>query len=180
MRPLTIGCCFLLFATLVAFGQSAADQKPKPGPDVQKLAYYLGTWKGEGEAKSGPLGPGGKLSSSMTCEWFAGEFHLICRGEEHGPTGKRAFLNIKGYDELSKTYTEYSVSDLGESEYNTNGSMDGNKRIFVVDQDVGGKRIKIRYIEEQVSPTLFTYQAEASIDNGPWSAIAKGKYVKVK
>jgi hypothetical protein len=178
MRLLTIG--ILLFATHVAFGQSAADQQPKPGPEVQKLAYYVGTWKGDGEAKGGPFGPGGKLSSSMTCEWFTGGFQLVCRGKEHGPTGKRAFMNIKSYDEQSKAYTEYGVSNLGESEYDTNGSMDGNKRIFLVDHDVGGKPIRIRYTEKQVSRTLFTYQAEASVDKGPWSVIAEGKYIKVK
>jgi hypothetical protein len=31
-----------------------------------------------------------------------------------------------------------------------------------------------------VSPTLFTYQAEASVDGGPWTAIAEGKVRKVK
>ena len=130
--------------------------------------------------KSGPLGPAGKLSSRMTCEWFTGGFHLVCRGEEHGPTGNRTFLNIKGYDQQSKSYTEYSISNSGESEYDTGGSMLGNKRIFVLDQEEGGKHTKIRYTEEQISPTLFTYRAEVSINNGKWLAIAEGKYVKVK
>src|SRR5262245_41522933 len=40
-------------------GQPATAQHAKPGPEVQRLAYYLGTWKGEGEAKSGPFGPAG-------------------------------------------------------------------------------------------------------------------------
>src|SRR5215831_731178 len=79
--------------------QAATGQQPKPGREVQKLAYYLGTWRGEGETKAGPFGPAGKLSSTTTCEWFAGGFHLVCRGEESGPTGKRTFLKIRAYDE---------------------------------------------------------------------------------
>lgn len=179
MRLLTMGW-FLLIAAHIASGQAVSDQQPKPGPEVQKLAYYLGTWRGEGEAKSGPLGPAGKLSSTMTCDWFAGGFHLVCRGEESGPTGKRTFLNIKAYDEKTKAYTEYGISNFGESEYNTGGSIVGNKRTFVIDNDVEGKPIKLRYVEVQESPTLFTYQAEASIDGGPWTVIAEGKVTKVK
>src|SRR5207249_8805150 len=154
-------------------GQPDTAQQPKPGPEVQRLAYYLGTWRGEGETKGGPFGPAGKLSSTITCDWFAGGFHLVCRGEERGPTGKRTFLNILAYDEKATAYTEYGISSLGESEYSTGGSIVGNKRTFVLDSDVEGKPTKLRYIEVQVSPTFYTYQAETSKDTRPWTAIAE-------
>jgi Protein of unknown function (DUF1579) len=161
---------------------------PTPRSEIEakhltnRLAYYLGTWRGEGETKGGPFGSAGKLSSTMTCDWFAGGFHLVCRGEERGPTGKRTFLNILAYDEKAKAYTEYGISSLGESEYSTGGSIVGNKRTFVKDLDsnVEGKRTKLRYIEVQVSPTFYTYQAKASIDGGPWTVIAEGKITKVR
>src|SRR5581483_5339397 len=137
-----------------------ATAQPKPGPELEKLNYYVGTWKGEGETKGGPFGPAGKLSSSISCEKFAGGFQVVCRGEERGPTGKRTFLNILAYDEKAKAYTEYGISSFGESEYTTGGSIVGNKRTFVKDLDTGvqGKRIKLRYTEVQVSPTLYTYK----------------------
>jgi len=46
--------------------------------------------------------------------------------------------------------------------------------------DMNGKPIQLRYTEVQESPTLFTYQAEASVDGGPWQVIAEGKVTKVK
>src|SRR5262245_42109792 len=170
----------LLLIVVLALAAAARAQEPKPGPEVQKLAYYLGTWKGEGEAKAGPFGPAGKLSSTTTCEWFAGGFQLVCRGEENGPTGKRRFLNIRAYDEKAKAYTEYGISNLGEAEYDTGGSIVGNKRTFTLSSDMGGKPLAIRYSEVQQSPTLFTYQAEASVDGGPWAVIAEGKVRKVE
>jgi hypothetical protein len=163
-----------------AFGQTPTPEQPKPGPEIRKLAYYLGTWKGEGEAKGGPFGPAGKLSSTTTCEWFTGGFQLVCRGEENGPTGKRMFLNIRGYDKKAKGYTEYGISSLGDSEYQTGGSIVGNKKTFVFDTDMGEKPVKLRYTEVQVSLTLFTYRAEASVDGGPWTVIADGKVTKIK
>ena len=163
-------------------GQPATAQQSKPLLEVQRLAYYLGAWRGEGETKGGPFGPAGKLSSTMTCDWFAGGFHLVCRGEERGPTGKRTFLNILAYDEKAKAYTEYGISSLGESEYSTGGSIVGNKLTFVKNlaSDVGGKPTKLLYIEVQVSPTSYTYQAGTRPRWGSWTVIAEGKYTKVR
>lgn len=177
-RSLSIN--LLLLISCHAIGQAQTADAPKPGPEVQKLAYYVGTWKGEGEAKAGPFGPGGKLSSSQTCEWFAGGFHLVCRGEETGPTGKRTILNIMAYDAEAKGFTEYGISSFGESEYSKGGTFDGNNRIFVGSQDAGGNVVKFRYTEVLVSPTLFTYKAEAAIGDGSWTVVAEGKVTKVK
>ena len=174
MRLLTISS----FLLLVVY--AAAAQQPKPSAEVQKLGYWLGTWQGEGETKGGPFGAAGKLSSTTTCEWFAGGFHLVCRGQEKGPTGTRTFLNIRGYDEKAKAYTEYGISNFGESEYATGGSIVGNKKTFEQNIEAEGKQVKVRYTEVQVSPTIFTYQAEASVDGGPWTMIAEGKGRKVK
>lgn len=104
----------------------------------------------------------------------------MCRGEESGPTGKRTFLNIRAYDETAKAYIEYGISSFGESEYNTGGSIVGNKKTFEMNSEIEGKPLKLRYTEVQVSPTFFTYQAEASVDGGPWTMIAEGRVTKVK
>ena len=181
MNRLLIICICFLALSISSFAQSpTASPITATPPEVQRLAYYLGTWRGEGETKGGPFGPAGKLSSTITCDWFTGGFHLVCRGEERGPTGKRTFLNILTYDEKAKAYTEYGISSLGDSEYSTGGSIVGNKRTFVkdLDSDVEGKP-KIRYTEVQVSPTFYTYQAEVSKAGGPWTVIAQGRITKV-
>jgi hypothetical protein len=188
MNGLIIVCICSLALSISSFAQAPTASPIATTPaatgmsPTNRLAYYLGTWKGEGETKGGPFGAAGKLSSTITCDWFAGGFHLVCRGEERGPTGKRTFLNILAYDEKANAYTEYGISSLGESEYSTGGSIVGNKRTFVKDlgSNAEGKAIKVRYIEVQESPTFYTYQAEASIGDGPWTVIAQGKITKVR
>ena len=183
MNRLIIVCICSLALSISSFAQApTASPIATTPPEVQRLAYYLGAWKGEGETKAGPFGPAGKLSSTTTCDWFTGGFHMVCRGEERGPTGKRTFLNILAYDEKAKAYTEYGISSLGESEYSTGGSIAGNKRTFVknLDSDVKGMVTKLRYIEVQVSPEFYTYQAEASKDGAPWTVIAEGKVTKTR
>ena len=180
MKALLSTAVILLSAPSLALAQPPADQTPKPGPEVQKLGYYVGTWEGHGETKAGPFGEAGKLSSKMACKWFAGGFQVVCEGEETGPSGTRGFLNIKFYDETTKAYAEYSISSFGETEYNQGGSLVGDKLTWLVDQDAGGKPAKIRYAEVFLSPDLTTYQAEISVDGGPWTTLAEGKRAKVK
>lgn len=177
-KPLSV--MVLLLVLSLTFGQAQTDQTGKPGPEVKKLGDYVGTWKGQGETKGGPFGPAGKLSSTMTCDWFTGGFQVVCRGEETGPTGKRAFLNLLSYDQEKKAYTQYSISSFGESEYDQGGSFVGNKLTFVMDGEDGGKPARIRYTEVHVSPDLYTYQAEAATGGGPWVTIAEGKIARVK
>src|SRR5262245_66366355 len=129
----------LLTAAPIVYGHAAAAQQPEPGPEVRRLGYLIGSWRGEGETKGGPFGPAGKLSSTTTCEWFAGGFQLVCRGKETGPTGERAFLSIRAYDGTAKAYTEYGISSFGEAEYDTGGSIVGNQRTFVLSSELEGK-----------------------------------------
>src|SRR5690348_7537387 len=96
---------------------------PKPDPGTAALGYYVGSWKGHGETRAGPFGKAGKLSSEIACEWFTGRLQVVCRGEEHGPTGTRAFMAIKSYDTQARSYTEYSISNRGESEYDRDGLL---------------------------------------------------------
>ena len=179
MKAPFIAAVLLLSSSSLALAQPQAETA-KPGPEIQKLDYYVGTWEGHGETKAGPFGEAGKLSSKMTCKWFAGGFQVVCEGEETGPSGKRGFLNILTYDESAKAYTQYSISSFGESEYDQGGSLVGNKLTYLLDQDMGGKPAKIRFTEVHLSPVLMTYQAEVSVDGQPWTALAEGKIAKVK
>src|ERR1700753_651159 len=126
MNPRLGAMALAALAPSLAFGQAA--------PEVKARGYYVGAWGGRGGTRGGALGPaGGKLSSRMTCEWFDERHHVVCRGEEKGPTGTRGFLNILGYDGKAKAYTEYSISSLGESEYDRGGAFADGKLVFLLD-----------------------------------------------
>ena len=179
MKKLLIIVFIALAVPCLAFGQAQTVQPPKPGPEVQKLAYYVGTWKTEGEIKAGPFGPAGKLSSTDTCEWFAGGFHIVCRGEGIGPSGKRTGLDILAYDAEAKAYTYCGISSFVENE-GAKGSLTGNTWTWLWDGKAAGKAAKYRYTEVQVSPTSYTFKVEYSVAGGPWTVVEEGKATKVK
>src|SRR5580704_2323068 len=62
----------LVLVTASAWGQMA----PKPGPELKKLDYFVGTWTAEGTIAPGPWGAGGKFSSTDTMEWMPGNFFV--------------------------------------------------------------------------------------------------------
>jgi hypothetical protein len=176
MKKLLVVVVVLAFAA-PCLAQMA--QAPKPGPEVQKLAYYTGTWKTEGDAKASPFGPAGKFSGTDTCEWFAGGFQLVCRGEGTGPAGKTTSLDILAYDKEAKAYAYFGINSRGENE-SAKGSLAGNTWTWLWEGTEAGKPSRLRYTEVQVSPTSYTFKGEISVADGPWTVIEEGKASKVK
>jgi len=154
-------------------------QPPAPGPEVQKLGYFLGTWKSEGESKASPFGPAGKFSGIETCEWFAGGFQLVCRAEGTMPGGKRTSLAILTYDGAAKAYTSYSISSQGES-MSVKGSLAGKTWTWLWDGQVEGKAVKFRGTMVEVSPNAYTFKGEIATGGGPFAVTEEGKATKVK
>ncbi len=100
------------FAVVSATGlQFAAAQAPKPSPEHARLGYFVGKWTAEGEMKPGPMGPGGKMTSSDNCEWFEGRFSVICRSEGTTPMGPTKSIGILSYSPEEKVYTYYGVDN---------------------------------------------------------------------
>lgn len=54
--------CLAALITLLSIPAVLAQEPapaPKPGPEHEKLAYFIGTWKSEADVKPTAFGPGG-------------------------------------------------------------------------------------------------------------------------
>lgn len=60
---------------LVVTGVAAAQEAPKPAPELQKLAPLIGSWRGTGTAQMGPGEPS-KWESQTTYAWALGDFFV--------------------------------------------------------------------------------------------------------
>ena len=83
----------------------AAQAPPKPGPEQQALAPFIGTWTFEGVAKDSPMGPGGKMTGTDRITWLPGGFFVQRRFDGTSPAGKMEGVEIMAYDGVRKTYT---------------------------------------------------------------------------
>ena len=172
----------ILFATIATsvLAGSVAAQAPtrKPGPEQERIGYFAGRWTYEGEVKDSPMGPGGKIKSSETCEWFAGGFHLVCRSAGTGPMGTGTGQSATGYDPIEKTYTYHSISSLGDAFF-VRGHVRGPVWSWSNQSTIDGKLLKSRVTVTEQSPSAFTFRMEFSADGGPWQVVEEGKGTRV-
>ena len=151
---------------------------PKPTAEHQRLQYFVGDWKAEGSMKPSPWGPGGKFTSTDHNTTLGG-FFVVLHSEGTSPMGAFKEIAVMGYDPKEKVYTYEGYTSLGEHDL-SKGTISGSTWTWLSEQEMGGKKIKGRFILNEVSPTSYTYTYEMSIDGGPWTNTMEGKATKVK
>jgi len=152
-------------------------QAPKPGPEHKSLGYFVGKWKTEADMKASPFGPGGKMTSADTCEWFAGGFQVVCRGDGKGPAGPMTSLGVLSYDANEKAYKYYGIDNTGMSDLST-GRKSGNTWSFSSTAVIKDQKVHSRFTIVETSPTAYTFKWESSPDGKTWSTVGEGKTAK--
>jgi len=171
----------LAFVTLVGASalRAQAPEPPKPGPEHQKLAYFVGRWTIEGTMQPGPMGPGGPMSGTDTCEWFAGGWHIVCKSDGRSPAGEMHGLNLLGYSAERKRYTYYGIDNSGFGDGAT-GELVGDTWNWESESTYGGQPVKTKYTIKQLSPDSYTWRMEMSMAGGPWTLGGEGRETRVK
>jgi hypothetical protein len=115
------------------------------------------------ELRAGPWGPAGKISGTDTCEWFAGGFHVVCRGEfeSTGSSERMTNLEIVSYDAEAKVYTYHGITSFGAT-VSGKGSVTGNTWTWLWDEKVAGKPARFRETRVEKSPTSHTFVLRCS------------------
>jgi hypothetical protein len=158
---------------------AAQAQPTKPGPEHKRLGYFVGKWKTEGEMKPGPMGPGGKMTSTDTCEWFEGNYSVVCRYEGTGPMGPSKAMGIIGYNPEEKVYTYYAVDNSSMNMASVpKGTVKGNTWTYTDEGTMGGKKFKSRVIIKEVSPSSQTFVMEFQGEDGKWVPLMESRSTK--
>jgi hypothetical protein len=158
-----------------------APPAPKPGPEHQRLAYFVGKWTTEGEMKPGPMGPGGKMTSTDNCEWFEGHFAVVCNSDGKNPMGPTKGIGILGYSAEEKVYTYYGVDNSIMTMASVpRGTRQGDTWTYNDEGMMGGKKVKSRVTIKEVSPTEYTFKMELQGPDGKWAPAIEAKSTKAK
>lgn len=175
------GCIAVLLAGFLVHASAQAPTPPKPGPEHQRLAYFVGTWTGAGEMKPSPMGPGGKMTGKSTCEWFDGRFAVICRGSGQSPMGNSKDVAILSYSPEEKVYTYYGVDSSGMTMTTVpRGTVEGNTWTFTDESLMGGQKVKSRVTLKEISPTEYSFNMEIQGADGKWMPLMESKNTKSK
>lgn len=170
----------LCAALSVAAGAQAPPQPPKPGPEHQRLAAFVGTWTFEGEMKPGPMGPGGKMTGNDRIQWLPGNFFIERRYDGKSPMGEMKGLEILGYDAAKKTYTFNGFDNMGMSGSGTL-TVSGNTWTTQGTGNMAGMvfhdRCTLAFAEGLKTLNI---KCEMSQDGKKWAPSFEGKATKVK
>jgi hypothetical protein len=158
-------------------GPAFAQESPKPGVEHARIGYFAGTWQYEAEAKASPMGPGGKVTGTETCEWFEGGFQLVCRGDMTGPRGPAKNASIWAYDPAQQAYTYFAYNSLGEA-FHILGNVAGKVWTWNAEFPVEGNTVRIRATITEESPTVYAYRVESSADGATWTLLEEGRATK--
>ena len=177
VRLTTLLAAGLLLATASLQAEEKKMEAPKPGPEVKKLGYFVGSWNTSGEVKQNPFMPAGKFNGTSKCEWFPGGFHVVCRDSGKGPMGAMHGLGIMAYNAEDKVYT-YTGADNSGMSTAAKGNVDGNNWVYTSEDKMGGKVYHGRYSMDTASPNSYTFKYEMSEDGKTWTTMMEGKSTK--
>lgn len=171
----------LLVAVLlvIALRAQAPQGPPKPGAEHDKLAFYVGKWTSEGEAKATSFGPGGKYSATETCEWFAGKFAVVCKTEGTMMGGTIKGMSVLSYDGYAKTYVYFETNNWGENVF-SRGSVNGDMWTWNNDSPMGDKVVHGRFTLKQTSADSANYKFEMGSGSDPLTLVMEGKQTRQK
>ncbi|MGA2647168.1 MAG: DUF1579 family protein [Candidatus Sulfotelmatobacter sp.] len=167
----------LISAFLLATTAIAQTQPPKPGPELQKLDLFVGTWTLDGTMKPSAMGPGGSMTEGEKCEWMEGGFYVICHSDYKSSMGNGVGLSVLGYSADDKVYTYREFNSFGEFD-DSRGSVEGDTWTWTSDEKMGAMTMKGRFIMKVTSASAYNFTFDMSQDGAKWSTVMEGKASK--
>jgi hypothetical protein len=178
VKRVTVLLAVCMMFLVISIQAQAPQGPPKPGPEVKKLDYNIGTWNVKGEAKPfGPM-PGGKFTATEKCEWYSGGFFVTCHSEGAGPMGPAKGVSFMGYDPNEKVYTYHEFTNTGEA-IDSKGTVNGDTWNWTAESKMGDAKISVRVTIKQVSKTEYTFKLEMSQNGGEFSVVEEATGHKV-
>ncbi len=158
----------------------AQTTAPKAGPEVKKLHAFVGHWTYEGEYKSGPLGPGSKVTGEQNCRMILGGSFLEYKWTEKTDAGEGQGLEIDWYDPINKNYPGHGY-ESDATNYSLIYTVTGNTWKWTGKIVAKGKQYQWRgsavFADDLMS---FQLKGDLSEDGTTWTPWLEQRYTKEK
>jgi hypothetical protein len=170
----------LASALFLLAGCAWAQMPDKPGPELKKLDYFVGSWTTEGTIAQGPWGNGGKFTSTGTSEWMPVSFFLVNHRDFKMPPeigGEGSAVTYFGYDTNQNVYTRDEFNSAGRRE-TAKGTLSGDTWVWTSSQTYDGQEIQQKMTVKILSPTSYTLKLDVSVDGTNWMPFLDAKTTK--
>lgn len=177
-RMLRVTAALLTLFSALAVAQVPAGP-PKPGPEHQRIGYFVGNWHSEGKINQNAFMPAGTFASDDRCAWFEGGFAVVCNSTGTSPMGPTVSLGIMGYSTEERVYTYLGVENSPMAMTSVpRGTVTGGAWVYEDQSKMGGKVVKSRYLINETSPSAYSFKWELLGDDGAWQTIVEGTSTK--
>jgi hypothetical protein len=168
-------------ATFAAFVPcaSASDAPPQPAPEMSNLKFFDGSWTCEGTMPPGPMGPGGKMTTSVKSYTDLGGFWQsgTVKSTITGTPPMEGMFHMT-YDPGARQYVMLWVDNMGAWAKSTAAGWEGDKIAFSGEVAMGGKMMMTRETFLKDADGSFRRDAEAQMD-GKWAPMGNETCKKV-
>lgn len=121
-------------------------EAPKPGPEMQKLNFLIGTWEMQAEyLKTAMTGDGGKATGWYKAQLGPGGFSVIADFEEDGPLGKEIGHEIFSWDPKKNAYEVVIVGNFPGAVVGS-ATWEGDNLVIQNEFDAGGTKMSLRSV----------------------------------
>jgi len=172
-----IGAVCLSFTGLIA-------QPSVPGPEIQMLHSYAGSWSFVQEFQATPFSPAGKGTKHSRASMTLGGFFLEERGEGSSPDGTYAWLAVTAYDPESRKYQQFTFDNRGFASRPDHGEVVIGKEksgtwTWTWDEEGKGRRYHCEAVDTfSADGNSYSYQWRYSADGKTWKPWLKGVATK--
>jgi len=169
--------CILCTATALAQSRSIP---PKISTEAKKLSVFVGKWTAEGAIKPGPMGPGGEMLITRSCNWTYDGIGVLCHGTDTIPgVGKVSHVILMSYDAHTSDYVLFNASNMGHIRI-CRGTVRGDVWTWTGEHTMGSQRMQLRLTQKWTSKDTFDFKDEGGTDANSMTVTTDGKGTRVR
>jgi hypothetical protein len=144
---------------------------PKPAPEMAQLRFFDGNWTCTGTMSPSPMGPGGKMTSTVRSHSDLGGFWQsgVVKGTSPGMPPFEGMFHMT-WDPTAKHHLMLWVDNTGSWAQSTAPGWEGDKIVFAGDSTMGGKKFTTRDTFAKVSGGALKHSWEMQAD-GKWTPL---------
>ena len=158
----------------------AAQDMPKPAPEMSQLAYFEGSWTCDGKMMQTPMSPAGAMKSTA-------EIRKDLNGFFQTGTIKGTMANMppfegrfhSTYDPGAKKFVMMWVDNMGGWAQSTSSGWSGDSMVYEGDSHMGPQTVKGRDTFTKSGPTSMKHSWEMQMD-GKWMPAGEETCTKKK
>ena len=135
----------------------AASSMPKPGPEMKDLRVLIGTWTSDEKYEVSPMMPAGGTGSGLnTCRLGPGGFSILLEQRSKSAMGPFSGHGVYSWDPDQKAYKVAWVDSMTPGLQLETGHKEGENLVFTGESMMGGKKISVRDVWTDFTPTSHT------------------------